>query len=108
MEVDYYSYSSWQSLLEKQDNPNESLKQRYKTDLGFALAKVKARRPEITERNFIVGEFGFERSRYGECHAANHLNEVFDAFDGDDAFHAFAARPKPGACSISRVRPISA
>ncbi len=86
VEVDYYSYSSWQSLLDKQDNPNESLKQRYKNDLGFALAKVKARRPEIAEQNFIVGEFGFERARYGECHAANHLNEVFDAFDGDDAF----------------------
>ncbi len=86
VEVDYYSYSSWQSVIDKQDNPNESLKQRYKNDLSFALSTIKTRRPEITERNFIVGEVGFERSRYGECNAANHLNELFDAFDGEDAF----------------------
>ncbi|MGH9766735.1 MAG: hypothetical protein ACREAB_04805 [Blastocatellia bacterium] len=87
VEVDYYSYSSWQSVIDRHDFPNESLKQRYKSDLSFALSKVKARRPEITEQNFIIGEYGFERSRFGECNAANHLNELFDAFDGDDAFH---------------------
>jgi uncharacterized protein (TIGR03437 family) len=87
VEVDYYSYSSWQSILDKQDFPNENLKQRYKTDLNFALSKVKVARPEIVEQNFIIGEYGFERSRYGECNAANHLNEMFDAFDGEDAFH---------------------
>src|SRR4030095_15423463 len=61
--------------------------QRYKTDLDFALSKVRASRPEIAERNFIVGEFGYERGQNGECGAANFLNETFDAFDGDDAFH---------------------
>ncbi|MGE0129894.1 MAG: hypothetical protein AB7U82_17570 [Blastocatellales bacterium] len=86
VEVDYYSYSSWSSLQDKVDNPNESLKQRFKTDLDFALSKIKTRRPEITERNFIVGEFGFERSQYGECNAANYTGEMFDAFDGPGAF----------------------
>ncbi|HKE06070.1 MAG TPA: hypothetical protein VKE91_18610 [Blastocatellia bacterium] len=84
VEVDYYSYSSWQTLVE---NQNIRLKQRYKTDLDFALSKVKAGRPEITERNFIIGEFGYERAQNGECVAANLLSETFDAFDGDDAFH---------------------
>ncbi|MGH9938544.1 MAG: hypothetical protein ACREAM_20075, partial [Blastocatellia bacterium] len=42
---------------------------------------------EITERNFIIGEFGFERAQNGECVAANYLNEVFDVFDDDDSFH---------------------
>ncbi len=87
VEVDYYSYSSWQSIVDRLDYPNESLKKRYRNDLNFALSKVQAKRPEITERNFIVGEFGFERTSFGECNAANHLNEMFDAFDGDDAFH---------------------
>jgi uncharacterized protein (TIGR03437 family) len=88
VEVDYYSYSSWQSLVDKEVDANASLKQIYKRDLDFALAKIKARRPEISEKNFIVGELGFERSRYGECYAANYINQMFDAFDGPDAFRA--------------------
>ena len=57
-------------------------------------SKVKATRPEINERNFIIGEFGFERTRHGECNAANHLNEVFDALEGDGAFQVALDRPR--------------
>ncbi|MGH9936925.1 MAG: hypothetical protein ACREAM_11810, partial [Blastocatellia bacterium] len=67
VEVDYYSYSAWQTIVER---PDLSLKQRLNNDLNFALSKVKAHRPEITERNFIIGEFGFERAQNGECVAA--------------------------------------
>jgi uncharacterized protein (TIGR03437 family) len=87
VDVDYYSYSSWQSVIDRTITPNETLKQRYKTDLSFAMSKVKVGRPEISEQNFILGEYGFERARWGECNAANHLNEFFDSFDGEDAFH---------------------
>jgi hypothetical protein len=86
VEVDYYSYSAWESVNDKQGSPDEDLKRRFKDDLNFALAKVKVTRPEVTERNFMIGEFGFERTRHGECNAANHLGEVFDALEGDDAF----------------------
>jgi len=86
VDVDYYSYSAWDSVNDKQGSPDEDLKRRFKSDLSFALSKIKANRPEVTERNFIIGEFGFERTRHGECNAANHLSEVFDAVDGDDAF----------------------
>jgi uncharacterized protein (TIGR03437 family) len=90
VEVDYYSYSSWGTIAawleQPAGKPKITLKQQYKNDLGFALSKVKEGRPEITERNFIVGEFGFQRDHYGECAAANNLNESFDAFDGDDGF----------------------
>lgn len=86
VEVDYYSYSSWRSLDDKETNPSENLKQRYKNDLTFALSLIKARRPEIGEHNFILGEYGFERARYGECNAANHTSEMFDALEGDGAF----------------------
>ncbi|HQR33166.1 MAG TPA: hypothetical protein PLK30_10530, partial [Blastocatellia bacterium] len=86
VEVDYYSYSSWRSLDDKETNPAENLKQRYKNDLTFALSLIKARRPEIGEHNFILGEYGFERARYGECNAANHTSEMFDALEGEGAF----------------------
>ncbi|MEP7337140.1 MAG: hypothetical protein ABI977_05300 [Acidobacteriota bacterium] len=86
VEVDYYSYSSWRSLDNKAENPSESLKQRYKTDLTFALSLIKARRPEIGENNFILGEYGFERATYGECNAANHASEMFDALEGANSF----------------------
>jgi uncharacterized protein (TIGR03437 family) len=88
VEVDYYSYSSWRSLDDKVANPSESLKRRYKTDLGFALSLIKTKRPEIGENNFIVGEYGFERASYGECNAANYTSEMFDALEGADAFQA--------------------
>ncbi|MBO0726604.1 MAG: hypothetical protein J2P52_13460 [Blastocatellia bacterium] len=86
VDVDYYSYSAWDSVNDKQASPDEDLKRRFKNDLGFALSKVKASRPRVTERNFIIGEFGFERTRHGECNAANYLSEFFDAFDGDGSF----------------------
>ncbi|MFN0109019.1 MAG: hypothetical protein ACKVZH_09240 [Blastocatellia bacterium] len=88
VEVDYYSYSSWESLIQKETVPNDNLKQRYKADLTFALSLIKARRPEITEHNFILGEYGFERARYGDCNAANHTSEMFDALEGEGAFQA--------------------
>jgi uncharacterized protein (TIGR03437 family) len=86
--VDYYSYSSWQSVNVKFEDPNAGLKEVLKKDLGFALAKVKTRRPEVTEANFIIGEYAFTRTRFGECNAANYLSEMFDAIDGDGAFKA--------------------
>jgi len=88
VEVDYYSYSSWRSLDDKVGNPAENLKQRFKSDLNFALSLIKAKRPEIGEHNFIIGEYGFERARYGECQAANHTSEMFDALEGEGAFQA--------------------
>lgn len=88
VEVDYYSYSSWESLIQKETSPNDNLKQRYKTDLSFALSLIKTRRPEITEHNFIVGEYGFERARYGDCNAANYTSEMFDALEGEGSFQA--------------------
>ncbi len=86
VDVDYYSYSAWSSTDVKLNFPDASLKQGLKTDLEFALGKVRAKRHEVTANNFIVGEFGFDRTRYGECNAANHINEMFDVFEGPDAF----------------------
>jgi len=86
VEIDYYYYSAWESLLVKDVDPGANLKDRLKADLGFALAKVKAKRPEVTEANFVVGEFGFARMTYGECTAANYLIELFDAVKGEGAF----------------------
>jgi len=86
VEVDYYSYSAWRSLDVKLDNPGQSLKARLKSDFEFALSLVRSSRPGVGPENFILGEFGFERARYGECNAANYVNEVFDAVLDPDGF----------------------
>lgn len=86
VDVDYYSYSSWQTLADKLENPGLNLKQRYKEDLGFALSLIKAKRPEVGENNFLLGEYGLENVRYGECNSGNYINEMIDAFEGTDAF----------------------
>jgi hypothetical protein len=87
--VDYYSYSAWSGIAGKIGNPAASLKTLLKNALDIALNKVKALRPTIDQPNFIIGEFGFPRELYGECNAANHINEIFDAVSPIDpeAFH---------------------
>jgi hypothetical protein len=87
--VDYYSYSSWSSLGSKYGNPAANLKILLKNALDSALKEVRALRPAVDQRNFIIGEFGFPRELYGECNAANYINEIFDAVNPLDpeAFH---------------------
>jgi hypothetical protein len=74
--VDYYSYSAWQSLSVKAEHPTAKLVQILRNDLGFALGKVRARRPQVQEENFILGEWGFARSIYSECLAARYAGEL--------------------------------
>ena len=85
--VDYYSYSAWQSLDVKREHPAASLAQTLKSDLDFALAKVRGRRRQVREQNFILGEWGFARSIYSECLAARYVAELVRALEGPDAFH---------------------
>jgi hypothetical protein len=85
--VDYYSYSAWQSLDVKRGNPAASLAQTLRSDLGFALAKVRSRRRQVGEENFILGEWGFARSIYSECLAARYVQELVLALEGPHAFH---------------------
>ena len=86
VDVDYYSYSSWQTLDVKFEGPNASYKDAIKRDLSFALAKVREKRPEIQERNFIIGEFGIHRTRWGEKTVANFVAEMIDAVMAPDGF----------------------
>lgn len=86
VQVDYYSYSTWQTLDVKLEDPQGSFKERIKRDLNFALAKVRERRPEIEERNFIIGEFGIHRTRWSEKTVANYVAEVIDAVTAADGF----------------------
>jgi uncharacterized protein (TIGR03437 family) len=86
IEFDYYGYSAWQTLYDKFLDPNADLKALLKRDFTFALNQVKAKRPEVTEHNFILLEAGFERPRYGECNSANYVNELFEAIEAPDAF----------------------
>lgn len=83
--VDYYSYSSWQTLDVKFE-PQGSYKSALRRDLDFALALVRRQRPEIEEQNFIIGEFGIHRTRWGEKTVANYIAEMIDAVMDLDGF----------------------
>lgn len=85
--VDYYSYSAWQSLDVKREHPAASLAKTLRTDLGFALGKIRSRRHQVQEANFILGEWGFARSIYSECLAARYTGELVRALEGPNAFH---------------------
>jgi hypothetical protein len=61
-----------------------SLVTELRTDVRAAQAIVKAIRPEVSEANFILGEYGFERARFGECRAADLINQLFAAMEGPE------------------------
>jgi hypothetical protein len=88
VEVDYYSYSSWETLSIKGLDPTANLKHELGVSLGYALDLLKRARPELTPANFLLGEYGFARAapRYGECRAAAYVGELVGAFEQPDAF----------------------
>lgn len=55
--VDYYSYSSWQSISPDKTTP--TLAASLQADMTSALNLVKTGRPEVEARNFILGEYGY-------------------------------------------------
>lgn len=83
--VDYYSYSAWQTIRRIYDEPGLSVAEAFKSDLRIAIGLVHAARAEITEANFLIGEYGFERITFGECRAAEMFTEFVDALEGPDA-----------------------
>jgi hypothetical protein len=83
--VDFYSYSSWQTVLETALQ-NGNLKNALRTDLTFALNHIRTQKPAVQERQFLLGEYGFLRSYWGENAVANWVSEMFDALEAPDAF----------------------
>ncbi len=85
VDVDYYSYSAWQTVLDaamKKANLKDALHQ----DLNFALHHVRVGKLTTKEHHFILGEYGFPRAYWGENVAANWVNEMFEAVEAPDAF----------------------
>jgi hypothetical protein len=79
VDVDYYSYSSWDSLL-----PNMTPGQVATTltaDLTTALGWAKMHDASVTPARFIVGEFGAprEQSDLGECAATQRAAGIIGA-----------------------------
>jgi hypothetical protein len=79
VDVDYYSYSSWDSLL-----PSMTPAQVASTltaDLTTALGWARKRDPSITPARFVVGEFGAprEESDLGECAATQRIAGIIGA-----------------------------
>jgi hypothetical protein len=90
-DVDYYSYSSWETLSTLQLDPTISLAAQIRTDLGHALALVQRSRLDVTPSRFLLGEAGFARTapRIGECRAADQLRELVQAVEGTALEPAF-------------------
>jgi hypothetical protein len=79
VDVDYYSYSSWDSLLPGMTPAQVATS--LTTDLGTALGWAQKRDPEITPARFLVGEFGAPREEVdlGECAATQRIASVIGA-----------------------------
>jgi hypothetical protein len=120
VDVDYYSYSSWDSLL-----PSMTPLQVAATltaDLNTALGWAKMRTPTATPARFLVGEFGAprEQSDLGECAATQRASGIIGAVTGwgaargifwqiidntpsgqpDDFVHGFGLYKASGAASL--------
>ncbi len=80
--VDYFSYSSWDSLLP--DTTPPAVATQLEKDLGTALGWVQMGSASATAARFIVGEFGAPREEtdLGECAAANRAAAVIGAISG--------------------------
>ena len=83
--VDYYSYSAWQTVSGAVWQERD-LKTALKQDLQFALNLVRSKKPIVQEQNFLLGEYGFQRSNWGESTVANFVNAAFNAMEAPDAF----------------------
>jgi hypothetical protein len=77
--VDYYSYSSWDSLLP--DQTPAAVATELQTDLTTALGWAQRHDPSVTPARFIVGEFGAPREQadLGECAATARIAAVLEA-----------------------------
>lgn len=79
VDVDFYSYSSWQSLGPNQSPAQTSMQ--LQSDLQSALTFARQRDPSIAPSRFVVGEFGAPREQtdLGECAAAARQAAVIGA-----------------------------
>jgi hypothetical protein len=79
--VDYYSYSSWQSL--GVDTSDIQISARLSADLTTAYNWIHPVRTTITASNFIVGEFGSARDipGWGDCHVAVRAREAINSLE---------------------------
>jgi hypothetical protein len=76
--VDYYSYSSWDSLAGSSDS---QVAGQIATDLDAALGWAKMGDPTVTPARFIVGELGAPRDQQdlGECASAHRTAAILGA-----------------------------
>ncbi len=93
-DVDYFSYSSWQTIGLKVGQPQVNLQQAINYVLGGSLNLVKAGQGKfqgqsnVEPASFLLGEFGFARTDYGECNAASYTKELVNAVIGPGSFGA--------------------
>jgi hypothetical protein len=76
--VDYFSYSSWQSL----GTPTSGLAAQLSADLDLALNWIRTQQPDVSKARLVIGELGNERESLtgGECASAHHTGTALQAF----------------------------
>jgi hypothetical protein len=79
-EVDYYSYSSWETLAARQQAPAVPIEDLLRADLGHILTVLRKGRPDLPASRLLLGEAGFARTApaYGECAAAADLRALLE------------------------------
>mgnify|MGYP000497039595 CR=1 FL=1 len=90
--VDYYSYSAYEStnvlypLLDYAacENPGRDLKKELKDNLSFALCVIHSVRGNIQAKNFIIGEYNWEVNGQIGGNEPSFLNELFRAVEDVD------------------------
>ncbi len=73
--VDYLSYSSWQSLAVPDDGD-------VATRLQNDLSRAQGFAPGSSRANFIVGEFGVDRFQFGETRSASRMSSAISGLTG--------------------------
>ena len=90
--VDYFSYSSWQTMAIKLSQPEANLQQAINYALNGSMNLVSngqiafQGQSTVVPASFLLGEFGFARTDYGECNSASYIQELFNAVRGPGAF----------------------
>ncbi|MBL8188544.1 MAG: exo-alpha-sialidase [Acidobacteria bacterium] len=91
--VDYYSYSAYESTnilyptldFASCENPESDLKKELRDNLSFSLCVIKSIRGNIEAKNFIIGEYNWGVEGIGGDEPS-FLNQMFRAIEDTDGF----------------------
>ena len=80
VDVDYYSYSAYNSTNQKYTNTSFDLTSRLSSDINLAITKIN-KPGVVTPTNFILGEYGFWAPLASEKLRARHFQDLMIAVE---------------------------